>query len=61
MFPVETPGPCSTTQGVLNDYHARFYISEMFAVVNGLYKLVYTHWDLKPEVWTSTPPLRMRI
>lgn len=35
--------------GYLNPYHARFYISEMFAAVNALHQLGFTHRDLKPE------------
>ena len=35
---------------VLKEEHARFYISEMFAVVCELHKLGYIHRDLKPEV-----------
>lgn len=35
--------------GYLNPFHARFYISEMFAAVNALHQLGFTHRDLKPE------------
>ena len=36
--------------GVLQEQHARFYISEMFCAVTELHKLGYIHRDLKPEV-----------
>lgn len=43
--------------GVLQEQHARFYISEMFTAVTELHKLGYIHRDLKPEVGHRSPLL----